>query len=166
MLLAKGSDRDDQAQKPSMLMAAIPESIRSDVVARKCNQSAPALLFRLHTTYQPGRGSEKALILKSLQPLEVAKDPASAVKSLRDWIRWYNRCVDCTFMLRAIRMDAQSTSTAVLEYHKHLLAECEALAVSKPAKATKPLNRWEGRWPSRKASLQVFSRCFGMQTGW
>ena len=153
-----------------MLMAGMTESIRSDVVARKCNQSAPALLFRLHTTYQPGGGSEKALILKSLQQPEVAKDPASAVKSLRDWIRWYNRCVDCnmsppdttvlsqslttitsqvlahneeakfrTFMLRAmLKMDAQPTSTAVLEYHKHLLAECEALAVSKPAEATKP----------------------------
>ena len=45
----------------SMLMAAIPGSIRSDVVARKCNQPAPALLFRLHTTYQPGGGSDKAL---------------------------------------------------------------------------------------------------------
>ena len=154
----------------SMLMAAIPESIRSDVVARKCNQSAPALLFRLHTTYQPGGGSEKALILKSLQQPELAKDPASAVKSLRDWIRWYNRCVDCnmsppdttvlsqslttitsqvlahneeakfrTFLLRAmLKMDAQPTSTAVLEYHRHLLAACEALAVSKPAEATKP----------------------------
>ena len=44
-----------------------------------------------------------------------------------------------TFMLRAVlKMDAQPTSTAVLEYHKHLLAECEALAMSKPAEATKP----------------------------
>ena len=80
------------------------------------------------------------------------------------------------FMLRAmLKMDAQPTATAVLEYRKHLLAECEALAVSKPAEATKPgvrfgysqqFSRWEGRWPSRKASLQVLSRCFGMQAGW
>ena len=39
-----------------------------------------------------------------------------------------------TFMLRSmLKMDAQPTSSAVLEYHKHLLAEMEALAVSKAA---------------------------------
>ena len=38
-----------------------------------------------------------------------------------------------------LKMDAQLTSTAVLEHHKHLLAECDTLAVSKPAKATKCL---------------------------
>ena len=40
----------------SMLMAAVPESIKADIVAHKCNQSAPAILFRLHSTYQPGGG--------------------------------------------------------------------------------------------------------------
>ena len=136
----------------SMLMAAIPESIRSDVVARKCNQSAPALLFRLHTTYQPGGGSEKALILKSLQQPEVGNcvdcnmsPPDTTVLSqslttITSQVLAHNEQAKFrTFMLRAmLKMDAQPTSTAVLEYHKHLHAECEALAVSKPAEATKP----------------------------
>ena len=147
----------------SMLMTAIPESIRADIAARKCNSSAPAILFRLHTLYQPGGGSEKALILRNLNEPVAAKDAASAVKLLWDWIRWHNRCVDCnmalpdttvlsqsfttitsqvlanneeakfrTFMLRAmLKLDAQPTPSAILEYHKHLLAEAEALSVAK-----------------------------------
>ena len=160
----------------SMLMTAIPEAIRADIVARKCNSSAPAILFRLHTLYQPGGGSEKALILKNLNEPVAAKDAASAVKLLRDWIRWHNRCVDCnmalpdttvlsqglttitsqvlanneeakfrTFMLRAmLKMDAQPTSAAILEYHKHLLAEVEALSVAKATDLSLPKLRAVG----------------------
>ena len=146
----------------SMLMAAIPEGIRADIVACKSNSSAPAILFRLHTTYQPGGGAEKALILKSLRDPLAAQGPASALKILRYWVRWYNRCVDCgmsppdstvlcqglttitslilakheefrfrTFMLRSmLKIEAQPTMAAVLEYHCHLLAEVEALVSS------------------------------------
>ena len=32
----------------SMLMAAVPESIKADIISRKCIQSAPSILFRLH----------------------------------------------------------------------------------------------------------------------
>ena len=70
----------------SMLMAAAPESIKADIVARKCNQSAPSILFRFHTTYQPGGGSEKEVIQKNLMQPTPESDPSSAVKSLREWI--------------------------------------------------------------------------------
>ena len=144
----------------SMLMAALPTPIRSDVIACKGNLSTPAILFRLHTTYQPGGGSEKAAILKNLREPVAASSPASAVKTLREWVRWYNRCLDCgmsppdatvlcqslstitslvltsheevkfrTFMLRSmLKVDAQPTTSAVLEYHRHLLAEMETLS--------------------------------------
>ena len=144
----------------SMLMAALPTLIRSDVIACKGNLSTPAILFRLHTTYQPGGGSEKAAILKNLREPVAASSPASAVKTLREWVRWYNRCLDCgmsppdatvlcqslstitslvltsheevkfrTFMLRSmLKVDAQPTTSAVLEYHRHLLAEMETLS--------------------------------------
>ena len=32
----------------SMLMAAVPEFIKADILSRKCVQSAPSILFRLH----------------------------------------------------------------------------------------------------------------------
>ena len=116
----------------------------------------------MHTTYQPGGGSEKALIQRQLHKPDSATDAPSAVKLLRDWLRWYNRCVDCgmctpdasilskglaaitsqvlaqheetkfrTFMIRSmLNMDGQPTVEAVLEYHRHLLGEMEALASS------------------------------------
>ena len=92
-------------------MTAIPEAIRADIVARKCNSSAPAILFKLHTLYQPGGGSEKALILKNLNEPVAAKDAASAVKLLRDWIRWHNRCVDCNMALPDTTVLSQSLKT-------------------------------------------------------
>ena len=95
----------------SMLMTAIPEAIRADIVARKCNSSAPAILFRLHTLYQPGGGSEKALILKNLNEPVAAKDAASAVRLLRDWIRWHNRCVDCNMALPDTTVLSQGLTT-------------------------------------------------------
>ena len=95
----------------SVLMTAIPEAIRADIVARKCNSSAPAILFRLHTLYQPGGGSEKALILKNLNEPVAAKDAASAVKLLRDWIRWRNRCVDCNMAPPDTTVLSQSLTT-------------------------------------------------------
>ena len=96
----------------SIMMAAMTESIRANAVARNCNQSASALVFRVHTTYQPGGGWEQALLLKSLQQPEAAKDPASAVKSLRDWVRWYNRCVDCNMSPPDTTVLSQSLSTS------------------------------------------------------
>ena len=79
----------------SMWMAALPMPITSGVIACKGNLSTPAILFRLHTTYQPGGGSEKAATLKNLREPVAASSPASSVKTLREWVRWYNRCLDC-----------------------------------------------------------------------
>ena len=60
----------------SMLIAALPMPIRSGVIACKGNLSTPAILFRLHTTYQPGGGSEKAATLKNLREPVAASSPA------------------------------------------------------------------------------------------
>ena len=160
----------------SILMIAIPEDIRAEIVARKCNSSVPAILLKLHILHQPDGGSQKTLILKNLNEPVAAKDAASAEKLLRDWIRWHNCCVDCNMvlpdatilsqslttiisqvlanneeakfricMLRAtLKMDAQPTPAAILEYHKRLLAEVEALSVAKATDLSLPKIRAVG----------------------
>ena len=80
-------------------------------MARKCNSSAPAILRRLHTLYQPGGGSEKALTLKNLNRPVAAKGAASAVNLLRGWIRRNNRGVDCNMTLPDTTVLSQSHTT-------------------------------------------------------
>ena len=78
-----------------------------------------------------------------------------------------------TFMLRSmLKMDAQPTSSAVLEYHKHLLAEMEALAVSKATGVNAPKVRAvgapsPGTSPKASGQPQASKPCkFFMGTSW
>ena len=49
-----------------MMLQAMSESVRTEMVARAITRSPVALLFRLCTIYQPGGASEKAYILQCL----------------------------------------------------------------------------------------------------
>ena len=51
----------------SMIMLAIPESVRPEMVQRRSTGSVTSLVFRLLTVYQPGGQQEKVMILQNLQ---------------------------------------------------------------------------------------------------
>ena len=122
----------------SMLMAAVPEPIKADIIAHKCTQSAPSILFRVHTTCQPGGGSEKALIQRQLHKPDSATDAPSAVlrecppdasilskglASITSQVlaQHEEEAKFRTFMIRSMsNMDGQPTVEAALEYHRHL----------------------------------------------
>ena len=78
-----------------MLLESLSKAMKADIISRKCNKSAPALLFRLHVTYQPGGGHERQVILKHLQEPTPTSDPVVALHTLRAWIRWHTRCTEC-----------------------------------------------------------------------
>ena len=78
----------------SMLLEALDPAVKSDIIARKANQAAPKILFRLYTTYQPGGTGERNLVLTNLQHPSAAHDAVSGVSALRAWGRWYQRCID------------------------------------------------------------------------
>ena len=65
----------------SMIITALPDTVRQEVVARRLANSTTKLLFRLLQIYQPGGESEKVKILNSLQ--SPPADPQRAVESLR-----------------------------------------------------------------------------------
>ena len=77
-----------------MLLEALDPAVKSDIIARKANQAAPKILFRLYTTYQPGGTGERNLVLTNLQNPSAVHDATSGVSALRAWGRWYQRCVD------------------------------------------------------------------------
>ena len=76
----------------SMVLTALDESIRSELVSRRMTGSVTAIVFRLLTLYQPGGEEEKYRTLQQLQSPPRETDPAKAVESLRAWNRWLRRC--------------------------------------------------------------------------
>ena len=82
------------ARACAMLLDALDPTVKSDIIARKANQAASQILFRLYTTYQPGGTGERNLVLSNLQNPHVVQDAASGVSALRVWGRWYQRCID------------------------------------------------------------------------
>ena len=82
------------ARACAMLMDALDPVVKADLIARKANHSASHILFRLYTTYQPGGTGERNLVLSNLQNLQVIHDATARVAALRDWGRWYQRCID------------------------------------------------------------------------
>ena len=83
------------ARACAMLLDALDPTVKSDIIARKANQAASPILFRLYTTYQPGGTGERNLVLSNLQQnTHVVQDAVSGVSALRAWGRWYQRCID------------------------------------------------------------------------
>ena len=76
----------------SMIMLALHESVRSEMVARRLTGSTVSLLFRLMTLYQPGGEAERTRILHNLQCPNEESEPAKVVEALRSWERWLRRC--------------------------------------------------------------------------
>ena len=94
------------ARGSSMLLAAMPNDLKADMVSRRCTQDCVRMLYRLYTHYQPGGSAERSEVLKKLQ--SPADSPGSetlegVVKVLRAWPRWLERC-------RAVQMSPPDPS--------------------------------------------------------
>ena len=77
----------------SLLLAAIPEGQREEMVATK-NLTPLSMITKLMTIYQPGGLSEKSIILKALEQPPEATCLASALVGLRRWLRWKRRAAE------------------------------------------------------------------------
>ena len=74
-----------------MLLAAIENDLRVEIVNRRMCDSAVGILYRLMTMYAPGGESEKTLTLKKLHSPSRCTDPQLAADELRAWERWKKR---------------------------------------------------------------------------
>ena len=102
------------ARSCAMLVQAVPENIKHDLIARRATQSMPLLLFRLYTLYQPGGAGERSVILQRLQGGERPKDDQECLQLLRAWPRWLQRCQDMKMAIPdgTVLAKGLSTSTA------------------------------------------------------
>ena len=92
--LAEGKWTRVNARACAMLLQSLAESVKQDLIARRVVQSAVLVMFRLHTTYQPGGASEKSLVLSNLQNPVVCETLTDVLGWLRSWPRWIQRCQD------------------------------------------------------------------------
>ena len=160
--LVEGKWSRVNARACTMILAALGQAVKAEMVARRTTQ----IMFRLYTLYQPGGSTEKALVLNHLQNPNVVQDVVSGVSALRAWGRWHKRCIDCgmvapdptvlagaltkmtnhilsqnpdpmfrTQMVRSmLHIETHPSEDAVQEYCKHLLAEFETMAGAQIAK--------------------------------
>ena len=82
----------------SMIVLALHENVRSEMVARRLTGSTVSLLFRLMTLYQPGGEAERSRILSNLQNPPEESEPQKAVEALRAWDRWLRRCKELSLV--------------------------------------------------------------------
>ncbi|CAE7327876.1 RE1 [Symbiodinium sp. CCMP2592] len=77
----------------SMLLQAVPEGIRAEVLANRL-QSTLSILARIMTIYRPGSAAERQQVLRALEMPAVANSPMELVEALRKWARWLKRAQD------------------------------------------------------------------------
>ena len=87
-----------ERRSSTLLLKAIPESQREDIIAGR-DVSVLNILTRLMLNYQPGGSSEKAAVLGALELPAEAQSPAEAIAGLRRWLRWKKRAVDMGLVL-------------------------------------------------------------------
>ena len=88
-VIGEGYARLEQ-RSVSMLLAALPEGLRQDVVASR-RLSTVGILFRLFTTFQPGGSGERTGLIKSISEAKVPAGLVELLGSVRQWRRSVGR---------------------------------------------------------------------------
>ena len=104
-----------ESRSVSLLLAAVPQSIRDDVVTNRWLSSA-AVLFRVLCLFQPGGSSERSHLLSQLVSPSVCKTFAEAVKGLRTWQQGLQRAgeIHATLPDPSLLLRGVDTSTSSL----------------------------------------------------
>ena len=80
------------ARACQLLLNAVPEGVRSDLIARRATQDVTQMVFRLFVTYQPGGSSERGHTLMQLQSPATGNTIQETLEILRSWPRHLRRC--------------------------------------------------------------------------
>ena len=89
---SKGRWARVNARACQLLLTAVPENVRADLIARRSTQDITQLVFRLYVTYQPGGSSERGHTLAQLQNPPVGASIQETLEILRSWPRHLRRC--------------------------------------------------------------------------
>ena len=106
----------------SMMLQAVPEGIREDLVSAR-KMSVFAILTHLQLVYAPGGITEKQTLLKSLEDPQEIANINEAPAALRRWMRWKQRTLEvgATMPDPALQMKGlNKLMKKILESHKDL----------------------------------------------
>ena len=116
----------------SMLVQAIPDNIRTEILANRL-QTTLSILARILTIYRPGSAVERQQVLKALETPGNATSPMELVEVLRRWARWLKRAQDLglqvpdpSILLRGL----DQASKAQLERHGEVAFRANMLRYS------------------------------------
>ena len=108
-----------ESRSVSLLLAAVPQSIRDDVVTNRWLTSA-SILFRILCLFQPGGSSERSHLLSQLVNPDPCRSFAEAIKGLRRWQQGLQRAgeihatlPDASLLLRGL----DGATSALLTAH-------------------------------------------------
>ena len=82
-----------ESRAVSLLLAAVPQSVRDDVVTNRW-LSSTGILFRVLCLFQPGGSSERSHLLSHLVNPDPCRSFVDAVKGLRKWQQGLQRAVE------------------------------------------------------------------------
>ena len=80
------------ARACSILLAAVDETVKQDLISRRISQDMVQSMYRVYIIYQPGGSAEKSHVLSQLQQGSMPGSIAECLVALRAWPRWLKRC--------------------------------------------------------------------------
>ena len=111
-----------QRRMSTMLLQAVPEGVRDELVAGR-KVGVFSILTHLFLTYCPGGVMEKQMLLRNLEEPPEVSQLGEAPAALRKWLRWKTRTVeigavvpDAALLLKGLN----KMTRKVLESHKDL----------------------------------------------
>ena len=138
----------------SLMLAALPQSAREEMVATK-TLNPLGILSKLTVQYQPGGLSEKGIILKSLESPAEASTLSTALTSLRRWLRWKRRAEELGVAMpdpSVLVKGLNKITKKMFQSHKELsfrvsLVKTNLLVESVPRpESVHQLSTWWQRW--------------------
>ena len=99
----------------SMLLAAIPDSLRRDLISTR-TLSTTSILYKLFITYQPGGSAERGFLLKQLTETKPGSAISEIVGSIKLWRRWVSRAEELNITLP----DGMVLSSVLMRYAESL----------------------------------------------
>ena len=103
----------------SMVLQAIPDTIRTEVLANRL-QSTLSILARILTIYRPGSAVERQQVLKALETPDSSSTAMELVEALRRWARWLKRAQDLSLQVpdpSILLRGLDQASRSLLEKH-------------------------------------------------
>ena len=103
----------------SMVLQAVPDTIRTEVLANRL-QSPLSILARILTIYRPGSAVERQQVLKALETPGSSSTAMELVEALRRWARWLKRAQDLSLQVpdpSILLRGLDQASRSLLEKH-------------------------------------------------